>query len=70
MRKNEAANLQEILPRLPQADEVNSVDGNSVDATVEVARKVLPHVIVVKQTRRGKGNALPAASWRYLGTSS
>ena len=56
--KNEAANLQEILPRLPQVHEVILVDGNSVDATVEVARKVLPHVIVVKQTRRGKGNAL------------
>ena len=56
--KNEAANLQEILPRLPQVHEVILVDGDSVDGTVQVARKVLPHVIVVKQTRRGKGNAL------------
>jgi glycosyltransferase involved in cell wall biosynthesis len=56
--KNEAANLREILPRLPQLHEVIVVDGNSVDGSVRVAREVLPNVIVVQQTRRGKGNAL------------
>lgn len=55
---NEAANLREILPRLPQVHEVIVVDGNSVDESVQVAREVLPNVIVVGQTRRGKGNAL------------
>lgn len=56
--KNEARNLREVLPRLPQVHEVILVDGNSVDGTVEAARSVLPHIRVVSQTRRGKGNAL------------
>jgi glycosyltransferase involved in cell wall biosynthesis len=56
--KNEAANLREILPRLPQVHEVIIVDGNSVDESVQIAREVRPDVIVVEQTRRGKGNAL------------
>ena len=34
------------------------VDGDSVDGTVQVAREILPDVVVVGQTRRGKGNAL------------
>jgi hypothetical protein len=36
------------------------VDGNSVDGSVEVAREVLPEIRVVRQTRKGKGNALAA----------
>lgn len=56
--KNEARNLQEVLPRLPEVHEVILVDGNSVDGTVEAARAVLPSIRVVRQTRRGKGNAL------------
>ncbi len=56
--KNEAANLREVLPLLPPAHEVILVDGNSVDDTIAVAREVLPEVIVVRQTRKGKGNAL------------
>jgi glycosyltransferase involved in cell wall biosynthesis len=56
--KNEAENLREVLPRLPQVHEVIVVDGNSVDDSVQVAREVLPSVVVVRQTRRGKGNAL------------
>jgi glycosyltransferase involved in cell wall biosynthesis len=56
--KNEAANLRKVLPRLPQVHEVIVVDGGSVDGSVQVAREVLPDVIVVPQTRRGKGNAL------------
>jgi glycosyltransferase involved in cell wall biosynthesis len=58
--KNEAANLREVLPRLPKVHEVILVDGNSVDGSVEVAREVLPEIRVVRQTRKGKGNALAA----------
>lgn len=56
--KNEAANLREVLPLLPPVHEVILVDGHSVDDTIAVARATLPEVIVVRQTRRGKGNAL------------
>jgi glycosyltransferase involved in cell wall biosynthesis len=58
--KNEALNLREVLPRLPQVHEVIIVDGNSVDDSVAVARQVLPEAVVVTQTRKGKGNALAA----------
>lgn len=58
--KNEAANLREVLPQLPEVHEVILVDGSSVDSSVEVAREVLPDIRVVRQTRRGKGNALAA----------
>jgi glycosyltransferase involved in cell wall biosynthesis len=58
--KNEAANLREVLPLLPKVHEVILVDGNSVDGSVEAAREVLPEVRVVRQTRKGKGNALAA----------
>jgi hypothetical protein len=58
--KNEAANLREVLPRLPQVHEVIVVDGDSVDGSVAAAREVLPEVLVVRQTRKGKGNALAA----------
>ncbi|WP_245866773.1 glycosyltransferase family 2 protein [Serinibacter salmoneus] len=56
--KNEAANLREVLPRLPAVHEVIVVDGGSVDGTVQAARETLPGVRIVEQTRRGKGNAL------------
>lgn len=55
---NEARNLEIILPQLPEVHEVILVDGNSVDDTVEVARRILPDVKVITQTRKGKGNAL------------
>ena len=55
---NEAANLREVLPKLPPVHEVLLVDGHSVDGTIEVARHTLPSIRVVRQTRRGKGNAL------------
>jgi len=56
---NEARNLPYVFDRLP-ADlfEVVLVDGASTDGTVEVARALRPDVRVVRQTRRGKGNAL------------
>jgi glycosyltransferase involved in cell wall biosynthesis len=58
--KNEAANLREVLPRLPLDAEIVLVDGNSVDGTVEVAIELRPDVRIVHQTRKGKGNALAA----------
>jgi glycosyltransferase involved in cell wall biosynthesis len=56
---NEAENLLHVLPRIP-ADvfEIVLVDGGSGDATVEVARTLIPDVRVVHQTGRGKGDAL------------
>jgi glycosyltransferase involved in cell wall biosynthesis len=56
--RNEAKNLEVILPQLPDVHEVILVDGNSVDGTVETALRVLPGIKVVHQTRKGKGNAL------------
>ncbi|HEX5089666.1 MAG TPA: glycosyltransferase family 2 protein [Nocardioides sp.] len=57
---NEARNLREVLPALPPVHQVVLVDGGSVDGTVETARELLPDVVVVRQARRGKGNALAA----------
>lgn len=56
--RNEARNLEVVLPELPPAHEVILVDGNSVDDTVATARRLMPDIRVVHQTRRGKGNAL------------
>lgn len=56
---NEAENLPHVFATLPRwVDEVVLVDGNSVDATVAVARSLRPDVRVVVQSGRGKGNAL------------
>jgi glycosyltransferase involved in cell wall biosynthesis len=56
---NEALNLPHVFSRLPQdVFEVILVDGGSVDDTVAVARALRPDVRVVRQNRRGKGNAL------------
>jgi glycosyltransferase involved in cell wall biosynthesis len=55
---NEAANLREVLPTLPEVHEVILVDGGSVDGTVDVARELM---------RRGKGNALAAGFARVTG---
>ncbi|MGW8432366.1 glycosyltransferase family 2 protein [Curtobacterium citreum] len=56
--RNEARNLEIILPKLPPVHEVILVDGNSVDDTVATARRIMPGIRVVHQTRKGKGNAL------------
>ena len=57
--KNEALNLPHVFAALDtELYEVILVDGDSVDDTVEVARELCPDLIVVGQTRKGKGNAL------------
>jgi glycosyltransferase involved in cell wall biosynthesis len=58
---NEARNIAHVLAAMPASvDEVILVDGHSVDGTVEAALAVRPDLVVVRQTRRGKGNALAA----------
>ena len=56
---NEASNLPYVFSRMPSdVVEVVLVDGVSTDGTVEAARELWPSVRVVRQSRRGKGNAL------------
>jgi glycosyltransferase involved in cell wall biosynthesis len=56
---NEARNLPHVFSRLPAGlHEVIVVDGHSVDDTIAVARQLRPDVRIIRQTRRGKGNAL------------
>jgi len=57
---NEAENLPFVLPRIPRGYEVILVDGCSTDSTVVVAREVRPEVVVVEESRAGKGAALRA----------
>jgi glycosyltransferase involved in cell wall biosynthesis len=60
--RNEARNLEIVLPAIaavrPAVHEVIVVDGASTDGSLDVARRVLPWVRTVSQTRRGKGNAM------------
>jgi len=57
--RNEAKNLPHVFGALPaDLHEVILVDGNSADDTIDVARALRPDIKVVRQTRRGKGNAL------------
>jgi glycosyltransferase involved in cell wall biosynthesis len=57
--KNEALNLPHVFAAFdPEGYEVILVDGNSRDDTVEVAKELCPDILVVGQTRKGKGNAL------------
>ena len=56
--RNEARNLELVLPPLPDVHEVIVVDGHSVDDTEDVVRRVLPGARFIQQTRKGKGNAL------------
>ena len=58
---NEARNLPHVFSRLPRdIHEVILSDGRSTDNTVEVARALLPEIIVVHESRRGKGAGLQA----------
>ena len=56
---NEAKNLPHVFSLLPEdVHEVIVVDGRSVDDTIAVARSLRPDVRIVRQNRRGKGNAM------------
>jgi glycosyltransferase involved in cell wall biosynthesis len=56
---NEARNLPHVFAKLPSSlHEVIIVDGHSVDDTVAVACQLRPDVRIIRQNRRGKGNAL------------
>ncbi len=59
--RNEAKNIPFVLERLPEGvTEVILVDGNSSDDTIAVSQRLCPEIVVVRQSRRGKGNALAA----------
>src|SRR2546429_1205662 len=59
--QNEVQNLQHVLPRIPSIiSEVILVDGYSTDETIAVAQQLLPSIQIVKQTGKGKGDALRA----------
>jgi glycosyltransferase involved in cell wall biosynthesis len=56
---NEARNLPHVFGLLPDdVHEVIVVDGRSVDDTIEVARALREDVVIVRQNRVGKGNAM------------
>ena len=56
---NEAENLPHILPDLPDiVSEVVLVDGGSKDNTIMVAKQLRPDIHTMRQTGKGKGNAL------------
>lgn len=56
---NESRNLPLVLPRIPHwVSEVILVDGNSTDDTVKVAMSLIPDLVVIHQTGRGKGDAM------------
>jgi glycosyltransferase involved in cell wall biosynthesis len=65
---NEEQNLPYVFARLPEGlHEVIVVDGNSIDHTVAIARRLRPDVRVVMQTGRGKGNALATGFYECTG---
>src|SRR5947209_1822373 len=56
---NEARNLPHVLPDLPDiVSEVVLVDGGSKDNTILVAKELRPDICILRQTGKGKGNAL------------
>jgi len=56
--RNEARNLEKVLPGLPDVHQIVVVDGHSVDDTERVVSRHRPDALFVQQTRKGKGNAL------------
>lgn len=56
---NEARNLPHVAGRMPpDIAEIVFVDGGSQDDTVAVAKELWPDAVHLRQTRKGKGNAL------------
>jgi glycosyltransferase involved in cell wall biosynthesis len=56
---NESRNLSHVLTRMPgDVHEVILVDGRSTDGTADLAKLLYPGIRIVRQVRRGKGNAL------------
>jgi len=56
---NEELNLSSVLPKMgPWVDEVILVDGQSKDATCQLALSLLPKIRIIRQEGRGKGDAL------------
>jgi glycosyltransferase involved in cell wall biosynthesis len=56
---NEERNLPHVAARMPcDIDEIVVVDGHSIDQTAAVARELWPNGLHIKQTRKGKGNAV------------
>jgi glycosyltransferase involved in cell wall biosynthesis len=55
---NEAANLPLVLGDLAAHYEVIIVDGYSTDGTTDVARRLRPDAKILRQGRKGKGDAL------------
>lgn len=69
---NEEENLEHVLPLIPEwVHEVVLIDDHCTDRTVEVARELLPDIVIATNRRAGgKGNALltgaEAASGDFL----
>ena len=65
---NEADNLPHVFERMPvEVSEVILVDGDSTDGTVQVAKQLWPRLVAIKQTGKGKGNALACGFWAATG---
>ena len=65
---NKADNIPRVFDRMPpEVNEVVLVDGHSTDATVEIARSLWPHLVVIQQSGKGKGNALACGFWAATG---
>ncbi len=57
--RNEADNLRHVLPLIPSiVSEVILVDGHSSDGTIAVAQELVPDIRIIRQTGKGKGDAL------------
>lgn len=58
---NEADGLALILPTIPSlVSELIVVDGGSTDDTVQIIRRMYPSAVRIRQSGRGKGDALKA----------
>jgi glycosyltransferase involved in cell wall biosynthesis len=57
--RNEEKNLYHVLPYIPSTvSEVILVDGHSTDETIAVAEQLRPGIHVIRQVKKGKGDAL------------